>query len=318
MMQLADYASSNAGLSATELRMRVTEAREFHQRFLHETMCNGQGLHARHAPEWCEKFIRRNRTIAQAFVVKLGSNLVAKRRPDITQPFHDYIAQCLAAECAVTLRVVVGPVKNVQRYGEYQSADMAEYLMLIQLARAVQHIAAIYPYGVRAAMVPDDLRGGAANAWPAAYSKRYVGSLQRMVKQLEFDAWLNVEDGQARLYETHDVANYMHAATVEVMADAKFENKFARACDHARENLYSPHGTIGEDEVRQSAMRYLIMHSAEILSGMWSPVDALPLMYANHPGNYQLFTMGRGLTKLPWQIQLPFAQFCESPIGAMM
>ncbi len=54
-------------------------------------------------------------------------------------------------------------------------------------------------------------------------------------------------------------------------------------------------------------MRYLVAHKAEMLSGMWSPVDALPLVYANHPDNFQLYTMGRGLTKLPWQVRLPFA-----------
>lgn len=308
---------ADAGLSMVELRARIIDAQDFHARFLENAKCDAQGLHITRMPDWSEKFIRRNATIPLAALAKLGSNTIAKRRPDDAQAFHDHIAQCYAARSTLLLRVVVGPVKNVQRFGAYQSADMAEYLTLIQLARVAETMAAIYPHGIRVQLVPDDIRGSIANNWPVAYSKLYISSLQRMVKQLQFESWMDVEDGEARLYEQYRVTEHTHRATMDVMADACFEEKFARACMHARENLFTADAeSMTQQAIEDSAMRYLVAHRAEIASGMWSPINALPLMYANHAGNFQLYTMGRGLTKLPWQIRLPFAVLAAEENGA--
>lgn len=297
---------ADAGLTVTELRARVIDAQDFHVRFLEAAQCDARGLHIAETPQWAEKLIRRSVNVAHAALAKLGSNTIAKRRPEETQAFLDHIAQCFEAQAPLRLRVVFGPVKNVQRYGAYQSADMAEYLTLIQLGRVAETIAAIYPHGVRIEIVPDDKRGSIANGWPQAFSAQYIDSMQRMAKELQFDSWMHVEDGQARLYKHYGVDTHTHAATMEVMADAQFAAKLERACDHARENLFSQGNKLSELDVRDSAMRYLVAHKAEMLSGMWSPVDALPLVYANHPDNFQLYTMGRGLTKLPWQVRLPF------------
>ena len=295
------------GLGINELRARLIDAQDFHVRFLEAAQCDEQGLHLAQMPPWAEKLIRRSTNVAHAVLAKLGSNTVAKRRPEEKQAFLDHIARCVEAQTPLTLRIVFGPVKNVRRYGSYQSADMAEYLTLMQLGRVAETIAAIYPHGLRIQIVPDDKRGGIANAWPQAFSKQYIRSLQNMVKELQFDAWMQVEDGQARLYEQYGVENFTHAATMEVMADAGFHAKLERARNHARENLFSyNNGNLPEHEVQDSAMRYLVAHKAEMLSGIWSPIDAVPLVYANHPDNFQLYTMGRGMTKLPWQVRLPF------------
>jgi hypothetical protein len=313
---------TDAGLTVTELRARIIDAQDFHVRFRESTQCDSRGLQVRNAPAWAEKLIRRSANTAQAVLAKLGSNIIAKRRPEETQAFLDYVTRRLEAKSPLVLRVVFGPVKNVQRYGDYQSADMAEYLTLMQLARLAETMAAIYPHGVRVEIVPDDKRGGIANGWPQAYSGQYIASLQCMVKDLQFDSWMIVEDGQARLYAQYGVDAHTHAATLEVMADAQFVAKLERACDHARENLFSQEKNLSELDVRDSAMRYLVAHKAEMLSGMWSPIDALPLVFANHPDNFQLYTMGRGLTKLPWQVCLPFAalraqEYSLAPLPAM-
>ena len=299
---------ANAGLTVAEVRARVIDAQDFHARFLEGTRCDARGLHLVEIPSWAEKHIRRSANVPHAVLAKLGSNMIAKRRPEEAQSFLDFITRCFAARETLPLRVVFGPVKNVRRYGACQSADMAEYLTLVQLARVAEMIAAIYPYGVRVEIVPDDKRGGIANGWPQSFSAQYIASLRSMVKELQLARWMQVEDGQARLYEQYRVQDFTPAATAEVLADADLEAKLERARYHARENLFSQESDIlAEHEVQDSAMRYLVAHKAECLSGMWSPVDALPLVYANHPDNFQLYTMGRGLTKLPWQVKLPFA-----------
>ena len=58
--------------------------------------------------------------------------------------------------------------------------------MFIQLAKAMEAIAAIYTYGLKVQMIPDDLRGGSANCWPTEYGKHYIAGLKRMVKDLNF------------------------------------------------------------------------------------------------------------------------------------
>ena len=312
---------AEAGFSLNQLHAHIRKAQKFHTRFLAQTHCH-QGIVSviRSSPE-AAKRIRRSGGIAQAVIEKLGSNAIAKRRPADGADFLRYIAASLASQKILQLRVVVGPVKNTVRYGTYQQADLAEYLALIQLARVVEAIALLYPYGIRVQLVPDDARGMMANQWPSAYGRRYIQSLQQMVCDLQFNPWLTVEDGQQQLYRDYKVADYFVKARALVLNDVNFAADFAAACSRAKENRFTlDTNKLSEETIKDSALQYLIAHRAEILSGMWSPVDALPLVYANHAGNYQLYTLGQGITKLPWQIRLPFtlldeemlAIFCEA------
>lgn len=304
---------SDIGLTHEELRERVQLADSFHQQFQKISHVDAAGLHVARMPQWGAKFIRRCGCVPSAVLEKIGSNSIAKRRPKDTQLFLAHVRQRFEAGAPLCFRVVVGPVKNVQRCGAQQSPDIAEYLMFIQLARVMESVAAIYPHGVSVQLVPDDVRGGIANDWPAAYGERYIAGLQQMVRALGFASWLRVENGQTKLYQRYQVENYMDAAKASVISDACFSANFEMACSKARDNLVSRGSKApSENDVRASAMRYLTAHKAELLSGMWSPGETFPLIYANHPGSYQLYTMGRGLTKLPWQVRMPFSLLDES------
>jgi hypothetical protein len=296
----------DAGFTPLALEDRVDEARRFHAQFLGAAECGAAGLRIARLPEWGEKLIRRSGGVPQAVIAKLGSNLFSKRRPQDTSSFLSYIEKRYGEGTPLELRIVVGPVKNVRRCGAEQDPDLAEYLMFVQLSRLMEALVSLYPHGIRVRMIPDDLRGKIANGWPGAYSVRYISGLRRMVRELRFEGWLEVEEGQARLYDQYNVQKYFEVANESVLKAADYRLKLAQACHNARENFVA----FGEMEIpdavlHNSAMRYLVSYEAETLSGMWSAEDALPLIYASHPGQYQLYTMGQGITKLPWQIRLP-------------
>ena len=186
--------------------------------------------------------------------------------------------------------------------------------MFTQLARVARSLATLYPFGVQIEMVPDDKRGGEANLWPKEYGQRYIGGMQKLVRNLGFKDWLKIENGQDRLYKQYQVATFRAAAAEQLQNWQRsdphaYEAKLQTAAARARENMAG--GTATEQEARESALRYLIALGAEKMSGIFAPglgkQDAFPLRYANHPGSYQLYTMGPGQTKLPWQIALPQA-----------
>jgi hypothetical protein len=296
-----------AGFTFDALEKKVSDARMFHERFLAAANCDEAGLHISHMPEWGRKYIRRSGSVPQAVLEKLGSNSFCKRRPEDPKPFLDYIKKRHDQGAFLHLRLVVGPVKNARQYGDCQEPDLAEYLMLMQLARLMGAIAPLYPYGIKVQMMPDDMRGRIANGWPDAYSIRYISGLRRLARQLRFQGWLEVEEGQARLYDVYHVKTFLQEAREEVIDDPNYSVNLTKACLRARENFVAQgQAEVSASAVRDSAMRYLVCYEAEILSGMWSPEDTLPLTYAWHSGNYQLYTMGPGRTKLPWQIRLPF------------
>ena len=299
---------ANAGFSAASLEKHVRQARIFHNAFLVRSRAGDRGLHLTHRPDWAEKYIRRSASVPQAVLDKLGSNSFSKRRPEHALPFLQYVKRQYEAKAALAFRLVVGPVKNVLLAGDCQAPDFAEYLMFVQLARLMEAIAGIYPHGIRVQMIPDDLRGRIANGWPARYGSDYITGLARMNDELQFGGWLQVESGQARLYELYDVESHVEAAKAEVVSSPDYPKQLAAACIKAQQNLVAcDPSQCTESAVCESAKRYLVRHRAEMLSGMWSPTDAFPLVCANHPGNYQLFTMAGGLTKLPWQVVLPFS-----------
>lgn len=297
----------DAGFTAATLEKAAGVMQKFHGAFSQSIKASAGVLSVCDTLPQDTKFIRRCGGIAEAVLQKLGSHAFTKRRPEDTAPYLAYLQKRCDEEASLHFRIVVGPVKNVRRYGAQQEPDLAEYLMLMQLARLMEAVARIYPYGVRVQLVPDDLRGRIANDWPEEYSRRYIRGLWQMVRELQFHHWLEVEPGQARLYEEYNVPKYLPEAKEEVVADPHFSLHLTQACLKARENLITQGAAaVSASLIRESAMRYLVCHKAEILSGMWSPEDAFALIYANHPGNFQLYTMKQGVTKLPWQVKLPF------------
>ncbi len=315
---VADSAAllARADFTAEKLRRAVTEAEQFHAAF-HQTAATilpDRGMVGR--PGKAEqKFIRQAGGIAAAVVAKLGSNSVAKRRPDDSAPFLSHVQSRLDAGAPLLLRLGAGPVKNVQHYGAQQAPDLAEFLMLTQLARTVGAVSALYPHGVKVQMVPDDKRGGDANLWPPDYGKRYIGGLQRLTQALGHDGWLSIESGQERLYAQYGVPAFKQAAEENLRrwADADpaaYQAKMARMAAKAGDNL-ADRTQLTPEAAHASAWRYLVALKAEEMSGIFAPRDALPLRYGNHPNSFQLYTMGSGLTKLPWQVALPVTLLAE-------
>ncbi len=307
---------SRADFTAEKLRRAVTESEQFHAAF-HQTaavILPDRGMVGR--PGKAEqKFIRQAGGIAAAVVAKLGSNSIAKRRPDDATPFLSHVQSRLNHGAPLLLRLGAGPVKNVQHYGGHQSPDLAEFLMLTQLVRTVSAVATLYPHGVQVQMVPDDKRGGDANLWPPDYGKLYIGGLQRLTRALGHDGWLSIEDGQERLYAQYRVAAFKQAAEENLRRwantdPADYQAKMAKATAKAGDNLASP-TQVTPEAAQASAWRYWVAQKAEEMSGIFAPHDAFPLRYGNHPNSFQLYTMGAGLTKLPWQVALPVALLSE-------
>lgn len=311
-----DTLLERADFTAEKLRRAVTDAEQFHAAFRQTaaTMLPDRGMVGR--PGKAEqKFIRQAGGIAAAVVAKLGSNSVAKRRPDDNAPFLSHVQSRLDAGEPLLLRLGAGPVKNVQHYGAQQAPDLAEFLMLTQLARTVSAVATLYPHGVKVQMVPDDKRGGDANLWPPEYGQRYIGGLQRLTRALGHDGWLSIENGQERLYAQYRVPEFKQAAeeTLRRWADsdpAAYQAKMAKMAAKAGDNLVGG-AQISPAAAEASAWRYLVALKAEEMSGIFAPRDAFPLRYGNHPNSFQLYTMGSGLTKLPWQVALPVALLAE-------
>lgn len=305
-----------ADFTAEKLRRAVTEAESFQATFRQTAaaILPDRGLTGRPGkPE--QKFIRQSGGIAAAVVAKLGSNSIAKRRPDDAAPFLAHVQSRLDAGEPLLLRLGAGPVKNVQHYGAQQAPDLAEFLMLTQLARTVSAVAALYPHGVKVQMVPDDKRGGDANLWPPEYGQRYITGLQRLTRALGHEDWLSIENGQERLYAHYRVPTFKQAAEENLRRWAQtdpvaYQAKMAKMATKAGDNLADP-TQLTPQAAQASAWRYLVALKAEELSGIFAPRDALPLRYGNHPNSFQLYTMGAGLTKLPWQVALPVALLAE-------
>lgn len=301
---------ARAELTAEKLQRSVAEAEQFHLEFRTTTndVLSERGIVV--CPGKVEqKFIRQTGGIAAAIVAKLGSNSVAKRRPRDTTAFRIHVQDRLDAGKPLLLRIGAGPVKNVQHCGGQQEPDLAEFLMLTQLARTVRAVASLYPHGVKVQMVPDDKRGGEANLWPPEFGQRYIAGLQSLGGFLGYDGWLTIEDGQARLYAQYRVASFRAAAEDELRAWARtdpaaYQAQFSYAANKAFDNLVAA-CQVTPEAAQASAWRYLVALKAEELSGIFAPRDAFPLRYGRHHNSFQLYTMGPGLTKLPWQVALP-------------
>lgn len=314
-----EAAVSQAGFTPQAFGKILSQAELAHAKFTAVALCDEAGLHVTSRAEWADKWIRSSGSIPQAVLDKLGSNSFSKRKPSAPATFFAYVEKRYEQQACLHFRLGCGPVKNVQLCGAEQQPDLAEYLLFIQLAKLMEAVASIYPYGIRVQIIPDDRRGGTANCWPASYGKSYIAGLQRMVAELGFGAWITIEDGQSKLYAHYNIGHYMDAAEQEILAHPDFQRHLALACVKAKQNFVTRHDAdFTEDAIRDSALRYLISHRAESLSGVWTPGDVFPVRYANHPEHYQLYTMAAGITKLPWQIRLPLELRSDSVLQNRM
>ena len=291
------------------LTAAIAEAETFCAEFAATMQIGANGVTAVTQPKWARQMVHR-RGVVDAVIDKIGSNSFAKRRPKETADYNAYVKKRYEAGEALLFRIPVGPVKNMIRHSGPQMPDIAEYLMFVQLARFAAAIAPLYPHGVKIQIVPDDVRARAANLCPDDYVASYIGGLRRLVDAMTFSEWLQVEDGQMRLCDLYKVARYREAAETKLLdwkanEPESFTSRWEAALENARKNFPVEQSDDSEAEIAASAWRYMVAHQSEILSGMWSPVDAFPMVYANHPNCYQLFSMGAKKTKLPWQISLP-------------
>lgn len=296
-------------LSILQLAADVAEAKAFLKDMQNTcALTPERGLVSRKATDWAPKLIRRH-GIAGAVIEKAGSRAYVKRRPENPAAFLAYVEKQLEAEQPLLFRVGFGPLKNTNHCGPLQDPDWAEYLTVTQLARMMAGVTQVYPHGVTAEIVPDDLRTCGSNLCPASRTAKYIYGLQRMVRGMGLEGIVRVENGQARLYKLYNVTAY-HAAALAALNEwkerdpAAFRAKWESSVTNAGKNIYCAREKTAE-EVEAAAWRYLVAHRAEILSGLWSPGDAFPLRYANHAGSYQIYTYGFKKTKLPWQIALP-------------
>lgn len=296
-------------LNEAQLTEHVQEARSFFEELRRtHAMTPGKGLTSNITPDWAPKLIRRH-GIAGAVIEKAGSRAYVKRRPDDASGFLAYVESRHAAKAPLLFRVGFGPIKNANHCGPLLEPDWAEYLTLAQLMRMLGGISSLYPHGLRAEIVPDDLRSCTSNLCPASRAQRYIGGLQRMVADMGLADVITVENGQNRLYKRYNVPAYYDAANAALECWRQddpqgFATRFAAAVENAGKNIYCAREKTA-DEIETSAWRYLAAHRAEVLSGLWSPGDAFPLRYGNHPNSYQIYTYGFKKTKLPWQIALP-------------
>lgn len=289
----------------------VALAKAFHHEFLLSVENASYGLKVLKVPQWAQQILRKKKREV-AIIEKIGSNSFAKRRPQDIGPYTEYVQKRLVAEEPLLFRIPVGPLKNMYLGDGNQLPDLAEYLMLVQLARFAMAIASLYPHGVQIQLVPDDVRARAANKCPEQFTQEYITSLRRLVSSLQFDPWLKVENGQARLCDMYNVMRYREEAERKLSVwkekeAESFAERWEIAIENARKNFVITKDEQYEAEIAASAWRYMVAHQSEILSGMWSPKDIFPLVYANHPNCYQIFSLGTKKTKLPWQIALPIS-----------
>lgn len=295
----------------------VADAKAYHENFLRTTVVTANGLFVPEPGEEAKRLLRRQ-DVPSAVVERIGGTAFVKRRPKETIDYDAYVRKRFQMEQPLLFRIPVGPVKNMLRNGDRQQPDLAEYLMYIQLARFAYAVASLYPYGMKIQIVPDDVRAQAANCCPDAYVRSYIDGVQALVRSLSFDLWITVESGQMRLCDMYRVNQYRQQAEEKLNLwragdPESFTLRWESALENARKNFVVALGRDPEQEIAASAWRYLVAHQSEVLSGMWSPVDAFPLVYANIPNVYQLYTTGSKRsqvpcevrTKLPWQISLP-------------
>jgi hypothetical protein len=303
---------ADINFTKSQLNKVVKEAIDFHQT-LPDCVIGmpGTGLVncLKKTPDWAGSLIRK-KGIVEAVIEKMGSWSFVKRRADNTEPYISYVKKCFDEKAPLIFRVGFGPLKNINLNICAQRPDIAEYLTIIQLARLVSAIAILYPYGVKAQLVPDDLRTQTANCCPVVCTKSYIDTLVDLVENLGFSTWLTVERGQQRLYEEYKVHDYWQKAEESLlqwkMQDPEsFSLKWQSACENAAKNISKVSNDNIKEEAQAAAWRYLTAHKAENLSGMWAPTDVFPLRYGNHPGSYQLYSLFHKNTKLPWQITLP-------------
>lgn len=298
----------------------VVDAHKFHKHFLETAIISpDRGICDVPKTDWAAKILRRS-SVPVAVVEKIGSASLCKRRPENTDAFLKYVERQYESQEPILFRIPVGPIKNMNLCGSEQNPDIAEYLMMIQLARMVTAVTPLYPHGIKVQLVPDNLRARKANMCPDEYTNTYINGLHTMNKALGFEGWLIIEDGEQRLYQQYEVESYQDAAEQFIAGwkendPESFALRWKVAMDSAEKNF--PEELVKEQHnaVECSAMRYLQAHQAEILSGMWSTDDAFPLVMANHGGNFQLFTMAQKKTKLPWQIALPQNALSGTEIG---
>lgn len=292
------------------LEKAVLEARAFQKQFIATTtVIPHAGLKTTATLDWAPKLVRRC-GVPQAIIEKIGAVAFAKRRPEDNAAHLAHVERRFAAQQPLVFRIAVGPLKNIRQCGSAQLPDLAEYLGFVQLSRVMYAVAAIYPHGVQVEMVPDDKRAFAANRCPAAYVSSYIQGLQQLAEQLGYHGWLHVMNGQEALYKEYNTQSFWTAAEEKITLwqqahPESFAIRWQVACENAEKNFNVELMTPTQKEVHAAAWRYLVAHQSEILSGMWSTDHIFPLMYANHPNNYQLFTMAAKQTKLPWQIGLP-------------
>lgn len=300
---------SDIQFTLSQLKIDIQEAKEFLVHLFSESVLTTEkGLTLTTQPSWGPRLVRRN-GIAGAVIEKAGSRNFVKRRPEDETAFQAYVQKQTDAKQPLLFRVGFGPLKNVNNCGCRQSPDWAEYLAVIQLTRMLHALAGVYPYGIKAQIVPDDLRSRSANHCPEIYIEQYIAGLQDLVARMGLWNMISVERGQAKLYAQYDVPSYREAALQALKAWQKkdpeaFAARFETAMENARKNLLCT-DELTQEDIEISAWNYLIAHRAEMLSGLWSPGDAFPLRYANHPNSYQIYTIGLKKTKLPWQIELP-------------
>jgi hypothetical protein len=298
-------------LTAEQLAADVADARAFLKELSEtSTLIPENGLVNAVIADWAPKLVRRH-GVAGAVIEKAGSRAFVKRRPENPSAFQAYVEKQLNEKAPLLFRVGFGPLKNTNHCGPLQEPDWAEYLTLIQLTRMMHGVAQVYPHGVKAEIVPDDLRTCGSNLCPASRTTKYISGLQAMVKSVGLSNAITVENGQRRLYARYNVQAYQEEAAAALnywkeKDPSAFEAKWASSVENAGKNIYCAREKTTE-EIESAAWRYLVAHRAEILSGLWSPGDAFPLRYANHVNSYQIYTFGFKKTKLPWQIALPLS-----------
>jgi hypothetical protein len=194
-------------------------------------------------------------------VRKIGSRLFVKRRPEDITPFINYIESVAITGEPLLFRVGFGPVKNINLGAENQNPDAAEYLTLVQLARLMHAVSGLYPFGVRAQIVPDDLRGASANRSPDGCAKNYIQALQDMVTKMGLGSVMTVENGQERLYKLYNVEAYRQEAVLDFSKQLKqnsavFAARWAKAQENARANLPPALGN-SDATVKQAAQHAL-------------------------------------------------------------
>lgn len=295
----------------SQLRKAVEEAIVFHQSLADTVLVTpeyGMQTALKKAPDWAASLLRKKGVI-DSVVEKMGSWSFVKRRAEDSSLHTQYIQRCFDNKEPVIFRIAFGPVKNINLPMCRQLPDFGEYLTFVQLSRLASALSTLYPYGIKIQVVPDNIRAQIANLCPVSHVRSYINGLIKLAEGLGFDQWLLVETDQSRLYELYNTKNYLDQADAELQ-DWKnkdpeaFDYKWQSACYNAQKNIpQTPDDNTAE--VEGAAWRYLVAHRAEIISGMWSPQDVFPLVYANHPNTYQLYSLFQKNTKLPWQNALP-------------